>query len=51
MFLDGFKKKILMFLWKENMNIGLWTHYERIIKDNGALYLLNTLDKVLVSLI
>ena len=49
MFLDGFKKEDIDVSWKESMNIGLWTHYERIIKDNGAILLFaqTPFDKVL----
>lgn len=38
-------------IWKEQRKAGLWTHYKRIIKDNGAILLFaqTPFDKVLGS--
>ena len=38
-FLKGLSKKEIDKIWKENKHEGLWTHYNRIIKDNGAILL------------
>ena len=38
-FLKGLSKKEIDKIWKENRHEGLWTHYKRIIKDNGAILL------------
>lgn len=36
-------------IWKEQKNAGLWTHYKRIIKDNGVILLFaqTPFDKIL----
>ena len=49
MFLDNFNKEEIDYWWEENMEIGLWSHYKRIIKDNGAILLFaqTPFDKVL----
>lgn len=38
-------------MWKNESKIGLWSHYERIIKDNGAIILTaqSPFDKILGS--
>ena len=38
-------------IWKEQKKAGLWTHYKRIIKDNGAILLFaqTPFDKILGS--
>ena len=38
-FLKGLSKKEIDKIWKENKQEGLWSHYNRIIKDNGAILL------------
>ena len=38
-FLKGLSKKEIDKAWKENKQEGLWSHYNRIIKDNGAILL------------
>ena len=38
-FLKGLSKKEIDKIWKENKKEGLWSHYNRIIKDNGAILL------------
>ena len=38
-FLKGLPKKEIDKIWKENKREGLWTHYKRIIKDNGVILL------------
>ena len=38
-FLKGKTKKEIDKTWKENKQEGLWSHYNRIIKDNGAILL------------
>ena len=47
--LDGLNKKEIDLLWKSNKKDGLWTHYNRIIKDNGAIVLFaqTPFDKIL----
>ncbi len=35
----GWEYKFAIDYWNENKKAGLWTHYERIIKDNGAIIL------------
>ena len=39
-FLKGLSKKEIDKIWKENKREGLWTHYKRIIKDNGVILLI-----------
>ena len=38
-FMKGLTKKEIDKAWKENKQEGLWSHYNRIIKDNGAILL------------
>ena len=38
-FLKGLSKKEIDNIWKENKKEGLWSYYNRIIKDNGAILL------------
>ena len=38
-FIKGLSKKEIDKIWKENKQEGLWTHYNRIVKDNGAILL------------
>ena len=38
-FMEGLTKKEIDKAWKENKQEGLWSHYNRIIKDNGAILL------------
>ena len=38
-FLKGLSKKEIDKIWKENKQEGLWSYYNRIIKDNGAILL------------
>ena len=38
-FMKGLTKKEIDKTWKENKQEGLWSHYNRIIKDNGAILL------------
>ena len=38
-FMKGLTKKEIDKIWKENKQEGLWSHYNRIIKDNGAILL------------
>ena len=38
-FMKGLSKKEIDKTWKENKQEGLWSHYNRIIKDNGAILL------------
>ena len=38
-FLKGLSKKEIDKIWKENKHKGLWSHYNRIIKDNGVILL------------
>lgn len=38
-FLKGLSKKEIDKIWKENKKEGLWSYYNRIIKDNGAILL------------
>ena len=38
-FLKGLSKKEIDKIWKENKKEGLWSYYNRIIKDNGAIVL------------
>ena len=38
-FLKGVPKKEIDDLWKENKHEGLWYHYNRIVKPNGAILL------------
>lgn len=47
--LNGLNKKDIDTEWKKNKIDGLWTHYNRIIKDNGAIVLFaqTPFDKVL----
>lgn len=47
--LNGLNKKEIDLLWKSNKKDGLWTHYNRIIKDNGAIVLFaqTPFDKIL----
>ena len=47
--LNGLNKKEIDLLWKSNKKEGLWTHYNRIIKDNGAIVLFaqTPFDKIL----
>ena len=47
--LDGLNKKEIDLLWKSNKKDGLWTHYNRIIKDNGVIVLFaqTPFDKIL----
>lgn len=46
---EGFSKKEIDKLWQKEKSIGLWTHYNRIIKDNGAIVLFaqTPFDKIL----
>lgn len=37
--LNGLTKKEIEILWKENKIDGLWSYYNRIIKDNGVIIL------------
>ena len=47
--LNGFTKKQIDNLWKTEKLDGLWTHYNRVIKDNGAIVLFaqTPFDKIL----
>lgn len=47
--LNGLEKKEIDKLWNSTKSIGLWTHYNRIIKDNGAIVLFaqTPFDKIL----
>ena len=38
-FMKGLTKKEIDKTWKKNKQEGLWSHYNRIIKDNGAILL------------
>ena len=38
-FLKGLSKKEIDKIWKENKKEGLWSYYNRIVKDNGAILL------------
>ena len=38
-FMKGLSKKEIDKIWKENKHEGLWTHYKRIIKDDGVILL------------
>ena len=38
-FIKGLSKKEIDKVWKENKQEGLWSHYNRIVKDNGAIVL------------
>ena len=38
-FLKGLSKKEIDKIWRENKQEGLWSHYNRIVKDNGAIVL------------
>ena len=38
-FLKGLSKKEIDKIWKENKQEGLWSHYNRVVKDNGAILL------------
>ena len=38
-FTKGLSKKEIDKAWKENKQEGLWAHYNRIVKDNGAILL------------
>ena len=38
-FMKGLTKKEIDKIWKENKQEGLWSHYNRIVKDNGAILL------------
>lgn len=38
-FMKGLTKKEIDKIWKENKQEGLWSHYNRIIKDNGVILL------------
>ena len=38
-FLKGLSKKEIDKIWEENKKEGLWSYYNRIIKDNGAILL------------
>ena len=38
-FLKGLSKKEIDKIWKENKQEGLWSYYNRIIKDNGVILL------------
>ena len=38
-FLKGLSKKEIDKIWKKNKKEGLWSYYNRIIKDNGAILL------------
>ena len=38
-FMEGLTKKEIDKAWKENKQEGLWSHYNRIIKDNGVILL------------
>lgn len=46
---EGLSKKEVDKLWKKEKSLGLWTHYNRIIKDNGAIVLFaqTPFDKIL----
>ena len=48
---NGLSKKEIDKKWNEEKNNGLWTHYNRIIKDNGAIVLFaqTPFDKILGS--
>lgn len=48
-FLKGLPKKEIDEVWKKNKQEGLWSHYNRIVKDNGAIVLFaqTPFDKVL----
>ena len=38
-FMKGLTKKEIDKIWKENKQEGLWSHYNRVVKDNGAMLL------------
>ena len=38
-FLKGLSKKEIDKIWKENKKEGLWSYYNRVVKDNGAILL------------
>ena len=38
-FMKGLTKNEINKIWKKNKQEGLWTYYNRIIKDNGAIVL------------
>ena len=38
-FMKGLSKKEIDKIWKENKQEGLWSHYNRVVKDNGAILL------------
>ena len=38
-FIKGLTKKEIDKIWKENKQEGLWSHYNRVVKDNGAILL------------
>ena len=38
-FIKGLTQKEIDKIWKENKQEGLWTHYNRIVKDNGVIAL------------
>ena len=38
-FMKGLTKKEIDKIWKENKQEGLWSHYNRVVKDNGAILL------------
>ena len=38
-FMKGLTKKEIDKIWKENKQEGLWSHYNRIVKDNGVILL------------
>ena len=38
-FMKGLTKKEIDKAWKENKQEGLWSHYNRVVKDNGAILL------------
>ena len=46
---EGKNKKEANKLWNENKKLGLWSHYNRIVKDDGAIVLFaqTPFDKVL----
>lgn len=39
LFLEGYSKKEVLSLWKKNKKVGLWTQYNRVLKDNGVIAL------------
>ena len=48
--LNGMTKKEIDLLWKINKIDGLWSHYDRIVKDNGAILLFGQ-DKFTAKLV